>query len=103
MPGGSNVAITLNVDGNTNYTAIQGSAFVQTDDEDWDLWIPAMRYINVSVATGAGGAGGATPIRLRTDWVSMSEILAVLFGRVKKRSDLADPTVFDMAIAGMAA
>src|SRR5579875_764064 len=101
FPAGTNAILTVDRDGQTSYVTLQGAAFADTNQEPWPFFLPAMSYLNLNIQTGPGGANGAAPVLVEVATVSMSEILAVWFGRVTRREDLDDPFLFDMAVAGM--
>lgn len=101
FPTAPNATLTVDRDGQASYATVQGAAFADTSQDPWPFFLPAMNYLNLNIQTGPGGAGGAAPVLVEVAVVSMSEILAVWFGRVTRREDLSDPFLYDMAVAGM--
>jgi hypothetical protein len=101
VEGAPDVTVTVDRDGQAAYMSVAGSAFAQSDDEAWHPWIPATDYLNFHVILGPGGTQGNVAIRIGVAAVSMSQYLAVLFGRVQSRTQLSRPTIYDQAVAGL--
>lgn len=101
IEGTPTVTVTVDRDGQAGYMSVSGAAFVQADDEAWHPWIPATDYLNFHVILGPGGTQGNVAIRIGVATVSLSQYLAVLFGRVQSRTQLSRPTIYDQAIAGL--
>ncbi len=77
-------AITLYGDqdaGNTGLLTINGAAFVQADDQPWDLWLPASTQWQFRA--GAAATLNNVPVRIRVERYAMSDIWAVRLGLAK--------------------
>lgn len=103
VEGATNVTVLVNRDNQLGYLSVNGAGFAQTDDAPWSLWIPATTRLSLQSVAGPGNTATTTSanIRVRVAWCSMSEILAVLFGRITARNQLPQPGVYDAAIAGL--
>lgn len=105
-PGAPNVTLNLVRDGQgqstAGYKVANVAGWAQTDDQPWDVWIPAMDYLTLNFALGPGNAGPTTAnIGVRVATVELSEVLACQFGLVRSASALQNPDTFWKTIVGL--
>lgn len=99
--GASTTAIlTVDRDGQLGHWQVSLAAFQQADNEDWEVWLPALDSLTVRLAMPYGGSPAPVALRLRVAMVEMSEVLAVRMGRVT-RDQLPNPQVYDKALVGL--
>lgn len=102
IEGNPNVIVTVDRDDQPGYVQLNGSAFVQATDQMWDCWIPALSYLTFHVTNGPGNTATANiPIRLRLQTVTMSEVLAILFGRIQNVNEAQSSDVYYRTILGL--
>lgn len=102
IEGGDKALITVNRDSDTDsYYQVNGAAFVQSDDAPWDVFLAAFEHMTVHAINDTGATGTNTVgVRLRVREVAMSDILAVLTGRVTDASQVPGQT-FWKALVGL--
>jgi hypothetical protein len=105
VPGAPNVTLNLQRDGqgasNAGFKVTNLAGWAQTDDEPWDLWMPARDQLILNFALGPGNAVTTTcNIGTRVATVELDEILAVHFGLVKSASSLQNPDTFWKTLVG---
>lgn len=97
-----NVTVSVDRDGQNNYLQVNGSAYVQTNDHAWDCWIPALDFLTFHVTNGSGNSTSANvAIRLKIATVAMSEVLAILYGRINSPKEAARPEVYYKILLGL--
>lgn len=96
----TNALLTVDRDNQLGYWQVSLAGFQQQDNEDWEVWIPALDSLVVRLAIPYGGSAAPVALRLRVAMIEMSEILAVRMGRVT-RDQLSNPQVYDKALVGL--
>lgn len=96
----TNAILTVDRDGQLGHWQVSLAAFQQADNEDWEVWIPALDSLTVRLAIPYGGSAAPVALRLRVAMIEMSEVLAVRMGRVT-RDQLPNPQVYDKALVGL--
>ena len=101
VEGASSVVINVDRDGQLGYVTLNGAAFAQQDDEPWHLWVPALDHLTFHITLAPGAAPTTAYVRLRVEAVEMSDVLAVLFGRVTHPDQVGSPKTYYRALAGL--
>ncbi len=97
-----NVNVAVDRDGQLGYMNVNGPAYVQADDQMWDCWIPALNYLTFHVINNTGNSAAANVgIRLRIATVAMSEVLAILYGRIITVTEAANPHAYYKTLMGL--
>lgn len=97
-----NVVVTVDRDGQLGYVQVNGGAYVQATDQMWDCWIPATDYLAFHVTNATGNSTTATVnIRLRIETLAMSEVLAILYGRIQDVAEASSANVWNKTLMGL--
>lgn len=92
--GGNKVKFTVNRDADQDsYWTFDGAAFTQSDDAPWEPFVMAFDNLTIHATNDTGASGTQTVgVRTRVREVAMTDILAVLTGRVKTAGGVAGQT-----------
>ena len=97
-----NVNVTVDRDGQLGYMQVNGAAYVQANDAMWDCWVPAMNYLTFHVTNNTGNSTTANVgVRLRIATLSMSEVLAILYGRITAATEATNAGVYYKTLMGL--
>ena len=98
IEGAPNVVLTMDRDNQLTYFQVLGQSFLQTTDTPWKVFIPFLDYATFHITTPSGLANAS--VRIKVERYGMSDILAVLFGRILHPSDLTGDLYYKV-IAGV--
>ena len=102
IEGAPNVNVTVDRDGQLGYMQVNGAAYVQANDAMWDCWVPAMSYLTFHVINNVGNSVAANVgIRLRIATLSMSEVLAILYGRITNPAEATSDSAYYKTLMGL--
>lgn len=104
IEGGSalNAVLSVDRDGQLSYMEMSALGFAQTDDSEWECFVPATDYLAFHIINGPGQVADLTvPIRLRVAELAMSEVLAIQLGRITHPSQVGHPRTYNKVIAGL--
>lgn len=97
VEGAQPVIISVDRDEDYNYMAVTGAAFVNGDDQPWDVFVPALNYLTFHIQAATTIA--AVPVRIKVWHCKLSTLLRVRFGLLH-RGDVPDE-LYLRAIAGV--
>lgn len=101
LEGAPGVVLTVDRDGQTGYVQVNGAAYAQSDDEPWHFWVPALDHLAFHLTLAPGAEPTTAYVRLRVLTLEMSDVLAVLFGRVSHPSQLSNPKTYYKTLVGL--
>jgi hypothetical protein len=99
VEGGQAITLFVDRDGDSNYLQLNGAAFVQTLDNPWLPFIPALQVLNFKVSATAPLDN--VPVRIRVERYRMSHLWRVRLGLVRDR-DPATGDAYEKVWAGIA-